>query len=425
MLQWLHGMSNIRYRRSVVVMTCLSLCGFALVTCMNEAPKEKAGIAIDNNEKKTFEDFAGAQKCASCHKDIFESHIKTAHFLTSKPGEEKWIKGDFEKGKNDYWYSPLIRLSMQRRDSGLYQVAYFKGEEKKAMRFDITIGSGAKGQSFLTWRNNHLFQLPITYFSVADVWSNSPGYPAGKVMIDKPVTSRCLECHVSFAQAISGPPLEPMEFDKQKILYGVDCEKCHGPAAMHVVYHTDAPGDKIGKYIINAKSFSRQQKLDMCALCHSGNIQKIKPSFEFSAGEDLSGYFMMDTLSDVTVINQNADVHGNQYGLMRASKCFRMSLTMTCNTCHDPHKNERGNKEIFSKKCMSCHNINDANFRSASHSQVISISKNCIDCHMPAQASRSIAVNLQGEEVPRASFIRTHFISIYKEESKRFKSLKK
>jgi hypothetical protein len=89
---------------------------------------------------------------------------------------------------------------MQKRDSGFYQVAYFKGEEKKAMRFDMVIGSGVMGQSFLTWRNNKLYQLPITYFTAADQWSNSPGFPNEKVMIDRPATARCLECHISYAE---------------------------------------------------------------------------------------------------------------------------------------------------------------------------------------------------------------------------------
>ena len=48
---------------------------------------------------------------------------------------------------------------MEKRDSGLFQVAYFKGEEKKAMRFDMVIGSGVMGQSFLTWRNNQLISI--------------------------------------------------------------------------------------------------------------------------------------------------------------------------------------------------------------------------------------------------------------------------
>ncbi len=421
----LHRITNTRHRRTITVVGCLLLCGFLLITCMNEPAKKTTNTSAaerqtTNTPVNVYEDFAGSKKCASCHKSIYESHIKSAHFLTSLPAGVETIKGSFAAGKNDYWYTPQIRLSMQKRDSGLYQVAYFKGEEKKAMRMDITTGSGAKGQSFLEWRGNKLFQLPITFFTAAGVWSNSPGYPAGKVMIDKPVTARCLECHVSFAQAIAGPPLEPLEFDKRKILYGVDCEKCHGAAAKHVAFQTENPNEKSGRFIINPAKFSRQQLLDMCAVCHGGRIDKIKPSFSFVAGNELSDFFVVDTLSTTAVETENVDVHGNQFGLMKASKCFKNGVTLTCNSCHSPHTNERGNKQIFSQRCVTCHNTSEAKFQTPSHSQIVSIEKNCIDCHMPAQPSRAINVLLQGEEVPRASLIRSHYVAIYPNEAKRF-----
>ena len=55
---------------------------------------------------------------------------------------------------------------------------------------------------------------------------------------------------------------------------GVDCEKCHGPAARHVEFQTQNPKETIAKFIINPAGFSRQQSLDMCALCHGGRLQK-------------------------------------------------------------------------------------------------------------------------------------------------------
>jgi len=309
---------------------------------------------------------------------------------------------------------------MQKRDSGFYQVAYFKGEEKKAMRFDMVIGSGVMGQSFLTWRNNKLYQLPITYFTAADQWSNSPGFPNEKVMIDRPATARCLECHISYAEGVSGSALEPVEFDRNKIIYGVDCQKCHGPAAKHVEYQTQHPDEKTAKYIVDPSKLSRAQQVDICALCHGGNIQKTKPSFEFTAGKILSDYFTIDTLNNYVLNSSNVDVHGNQVGLLKASKCFRMSSSMTCSTCHNTHENERGKTELFSQRCMSCHNTADEKFKTATHSQVSAIEKNCIDCHMPAQPSKSIAVFLQGEETPKASLLRSHFIGIYQDEVKKF-----
>ena len=405
---------TIKYR-TVLVLSTLILTVFVLVQCVNQESEQKP-VA----EPAGFEDYTIAEKCEGCHKEIYNSHIHTAHYLTAQPATEQYIKGSFKKGKNEYSYTPSILLSMQKRDSGFYQVVYYKGEEKKAMRFDMVIGSGIMGQSYLTWRGNQLYQLPITYFTAADQWSNSPGFPSDRVLIDRPITSRCLECHASYAQGISGTAMEPVEFDHNKIIYGVDCQKCHGPAAKHVAYQTQHPKEKTAQYIINPAKLSRTQQLDICVLCHGGNIQKTKPSFEFTAGKKLSDYFIIDTLSNVIQNSAAIDVHGNQYALLRASKCFRLSTTLTCNTCHDTHENERGKVELFSQRCIGCHDPAGNSFKTQTHLQIVAIEKNCIDCHMPAQPSKSIAVFLQGEETPKASLLRTHFIGIYQDEIKKF-----
>ena len=406
---------KIKYRRSALVLLLMMSTVFILVRCVNKGKQENRA---DNGSG--FEAYSTAAKCASCHKAIYENHIKTAHYLTGQPPEEQFIKGSFAEGKNTYSYSPSILLSMQKRDSGFFQVAYYKGEEKKAMRFDMVIGSGVMGQSFLTWRENRLFQLPITYFTAAGQWANSPGFPANKVLIDRPVTARCLECHISYAEGTGGPPMEPLEFSHNKIIYGVDCQKCHGPAAEHVAYQTANPQDKTAKFITNPSRLSRSQQIDVCALCHGGNIQKTKPSFEFTAGKNLADYFTVDSVHNYVSNSSSVDVHGNQVGLLETSKCFRTSKTMTCNTCHNTHENERGKTALFSQRCISCHNTADVAFKTPTHSSVLTIEQNCIDCHMPAQPSKSIAVFLQGMETPKASLLRSHFIGIYPEETKVF-----
>jgi hypothetical protein len=54
-----------------------------------------------------------------------------------------------------------------------------------------------------------------------------------------------------------------------------------------------------------------------------------------------------DKLDDFSSANYSPDsvavldVHGNQYGLLTASKCFKMSAEMDCSSCHDPHKTKK------------------------------------------------------------------------------------
>jgi hypothetical protein len=416
----------IDYKRSLLVIFLIVSCIFVLIQCINDGDKKNEQVAKNTSttdeRKVNFKQFAGAATCITCHKNIYESFVHTSHFLTSQSASKKYIKGSFEKGKNIFPFNDHLYVSMEERDSGLYQVAWLKGEEKVARRFDIVTGSGAKGQTYLSWRKDHLFQLPISFFTAANKWANSPGYDPEKVIYNRPVTSRCLECHSTYFNVISPPGKEPEEYDPNQILFGVECEKCQGPGAKHVEYETKNPKDPIGKFIINPSKFSRQQNLDLCGLCHGGRLQKTKPSFEFTAGDTLSDYFVPSTAGPST---KEIDVHGNQLGLLKESKCFQMSTTMTCITCHNTHENERGKVEIFSQRCMACHNKEHSTFCKIDPSSVSSITSNCIDCHMPKQASLSVALLLPGNIEPTAALIHTHLIKVYPEETKKFIQKKK
>lgn len=419
-------MKSLGNRYSLVVILIVASV-FIFVQCINNSNDTNEN-AIDNKVNKNeipyvktvnFQQFAGSETCAKCHKKIYETHVRTGHYLTSKPAIEKYIKGDFSKGNNVYEFHPGLFVAMEKRDSGLYQVAYSKGIEKVARRFDIVVGSGAKGQTFLSWRGDNLYQLPITYFTATNQWCNSPGYP-DKVDFIRPVTSRCLECHTTYVNTTSDIKKKPEEYDHKQILYGVDCEKCHGPAAKHVAYESQNPGDTVGKYIINPARLTRQQNLDLCTLCHGGRLQKTKPSFEFTAGDKLSDYFIHNTPA-----TSNLDVHGNQFGLLSESKCFRMSGTLTCITCHNPHENERGKVALLSQRCMTCHNEEHGTFCKIKSVPVSAMKTNCIDCHMPKQSSMAITVLLPGAAVPTAALIHTHLISVYPDETAKIISMMK
>ena len=356
--------------------------------------------------------YAGAVSCATCHPKIYESHLATTHNLTSQTADAKNIKGNFEKNKNSFYYFPNVYVSAEKRADTFYQVEYVDGVERVAKPFHVTVGSGKRGQSFLYWNRNKLFQLPLTYFTSLDQWTNSPGY-SNRVVYNRPITSRCMECHSTYLEKLPDDPSSVENFSRTNIVLGVSCEKCHGPGAEHVSFHTQHPAETKAKFIINPKTFTRLQSLDMCRVCHGGRLKKTKPSFSFQAGDKLSDYFALDS-----VVNNIAemDVHGNQYGMMAASKCFQSSQ-MTCNTCHSAHEKETGKKELFSHRCVNCHSSGKSiTCKKISPSDKI-LQTNCIDCHMPEQRSRAIMVLLQGQNIPTPAFMRSHFISIYKEES--------
>ena len=392
--------------RSVILISVLVLAVVALTECVSNTDPENVTQAITKEKN-----FAGSASCAGCHKDIYERHVHTAHFNTSAIATEKNILGSFDSTKNTFQFSTGGLVKMEKRNGGLYQVAYTHGVEKLSQRFDIVTGSGKKGQTYLSWSGARLFQLPITFFTRVNEWCNSPGNP-NKIAVNRPITSRCLECHSTFAEKTSDPNLEPEEYNRSTMILGVDCEKCHGAGAVHVNFQKVHPTDTIAKYIINPAHFTRQQSLDMCALCHGGRLQKIKPSFEFTAGDKLSDFFLIDAVAKDAA---DIDVHGNQYGLLAASKCFRNSNTMTCMTCHSPHDNESGNAALFSQHCLNCHGSQQANAVLCKLTPVLGskLNSQCTNCHMPEQPSKAIAVLLQGDTSLTAATMHTHLIKNY------------
>jgi hypothetical protein len=400
------------HRRSAFTISIMILMVSVFTKCINE--EDKKPLSENKIEPALF---GGSESCAGCHKKIYNSQIHTPHYLTTRPALKEYIKGNFEDGKNIYAYDSDRIVHMEKRDSGFYQVAYYKGNERITGRFDIVVGSGSKGQTYITRFHKQLYQLPVSYFTAANKWANSPLYPINPILFNRPITSRCLECHSTFAQVVSSPGIEPEEFSSQMI-YGVDCEKCHGPASRHVAFQTQNPNEKEGRYILNPAHFSKQQNLDLCGLCHGGRMKKTKPSFEFVSGDKLSNYFVTDTIARNP---ERIDVHGNQLGLLRSSKCFKVSNTMTCTTCHNPHENERGNIALFSQRCMTCHNNEHKNGCKMFAELGASIAQNCIDCHMPLEQSKSITELLPGDSKPTAALIRSHLIKIYPDAVPRFK----
>ena len=410
-----------RYKSAFFVFASIVLLLFVFVRCVNEDAKQTETVAENNTATSTvfktipYTDFAGSQVCGDCHKNICSHFDQTAHAITSQPATASSIKGSFTKGKNSFMYDANRVVQLEKRADSFYQVYYFKGNEHVRRRFDISVGSGIKGQTYLSWVKGQLIELPVSYFTQVHQWANSPGYPLYPTLFNRPATTRCMECHSTFGITTTAPMQEPEKWDSTKMILGITCERCHGPAAQHVAYQKQHPSDTLARFIINTAKLSRQQNIDLCSLCHSGRLPKTKPSFSFVAGDTLVNYFMIDNSAQSQAAN--IDVHGNQYGLLAASQCFAKSQTMTCLTCHDAHNNERGNMVSFSQKCATCHTTPHKPVAGITQKQMTA---NCIDCHMPVQTSQAINFLLQGETMPTHALMRTHYITVYADETKKF-----
>ena len=352
------------------------------------------------------QNYVGYAACTECHKNIVESHLETAHFKTSALSNKTNIKGSFNEASNTYKLNDDVIFKMVSNENGQFQEAYDKRRNAKvyALKFDINVGSATKGQSYLTWLNGGLYQQQVSYYSPSNSWINSPMYPKERFVMPRPIIPQCIGCHATYAKTVSNHP-EDNRYIKDQIVLGIDCERCHGPAEEHILLARKNKLILKNKAIISFNDLNRHQRLDACALCHSGLTEKTRNgALNYTIGDKL-----VHDENEVTS-NEDLDVHGNQYGLIIQSMCFKKSKTLDCITCHDVHKNERGQSDKFNKICMSCHqkehvqhenNLND-------------FSKlDCINCHMPVKSSRTLLINNTQLDTTIPLQVRSHHIKVY------------
>ena len=359
--------------------------------------------------------YVGDAACVSCHRDQALTYIHTAHHLTSQPGTRGAILGSFQSPLNTLMITaastedgtPGLYFKMEAKSSGFYQTAVTGWPgllQQEGERMDIVIGSGVRGQSYLYWHGDQLFELPVSYWSDGHRWINSPGYRNGAADFSRPVDPRCMECHATYIKALS-TDLFANSYDKESLVAGISCETCHGPGADHVALHRSlaSVGAK-DQLILNPAKFTRDRQVDVCSLCHNGIRQKeIEPAFSFIPGQPLDRYLQPGPEDTDTQPN----VHGDQVGLLKKSRCYLSSPNMSCSTCHDVHAPEKP-AASYSARCLTCHRV-----ESCGESKTIgpSIANNCIDCHMPVQSTTAIVSDTAGKLIQPK--MRTHWIKIY------------
>lgn len=338
----------------------------------------------------------------SCHKD-YTDYLRTAHHFTSRAASKDSILGKFDDVLKTS--EPELFYRLEARANGFFQTGVL-GTPPDAVsishRFDIVIGSGRKGQTYLYWdENDQLFQLPVSFWTTVG-WVNSPGYGDRTLDFSRPVLPRCLECHGSFFQPVTGGGVAN-RYRRDGYVLGVSCERCHGPGAEHIALHSAPDAKPMQQGIVNPAKLSRERQMDLCGLCHGGVGVAKTPPFSFAVGNTLEDHIQLEKPRP----DEPLDVHGNQLALLERSKCFQNS-NMTCSTCHDVHRPQREVSD-YSAKCMQCHKVQSCGlFRTRGRA----IEGKCVDCHLPNQNSNVIFSS--HDRVRITPKVRNHWIKVYR-----------
>ncbi|MGB2592585.1 MAG: multiheme c-type cytochrome [Candidatus Acidiferrum sp.] len=376
--------------------------------------RQDASTSDATTEKPGHAGYVGDAACGACHRDKFETFQLTAHHRTSQLPSAASIDGKFTPPGNIMRTAdPGLSFRMDARNGGFYQTAVF-GEPPHAKEhseeFGIVVGSGGKGQTYLYWRGDGLFQLPVSYWTQLGQWVNSPGYLDGTADFDRAVIPRCLECHATYFETLAPARLKN-RYDRTNFVLGISCERCHGPGEEHVSQERSATAASSGDApaIANPGKLPRDRQMDVCAQCHAGAGDSIAPAFSFQPGESLANFISLQK----PAADGKVDVHGNQVALLERSKCYQSSANLTCATCHDEHAPERS-AASYSSRCLTCHAAEKCGMFAKLGAK---IAENCIDCHMPLQESNLIVSDVDGREVKAR--VRNHWIKIYGETSGR------
>ncbi|MGH9545432.1 MAG: multiheme c-type cytochrome [Terriglobales bacterium] len=351
-------------------------------------------------------EYVGDAVCGSCHQEKADPFSRTAHHLTSQPANQNSIAGKFTEGDNILRTSnPELFFRMEANERGYFQTAVMgipPDTTSRTERFDLVIGSGGKGQTYLYWKGDELFQLPVTYWTELRQWVNSPGYRDGFADFSRRVLPRCLDCHASYFESLA-PPLN--RYRNTGFQLGISCEKCHGMGREHVARQTSK--DAGAQLIVNPAKLSRDRQMDLCALCHAGIGDLTAAPFSYIPGKPLEKYLALPHLDP----NVSIDVHGSQVELLKRSRCYQSSAAMTCSTCHNVHLPQH-DLAAFSQRCLACHRAESCGVYPKLGREIAS---NCIDCHMPNQQTSLIVSDSNGRKVKPK--VRNHWIKIYPNET--------
>lgn len=355
--------------------------------------------------------------CRPCHQSIYDSYVKTGHYLTSTVATEATVMGDFREGRNVV-RTPLpdLQFVMEKRRGGrFFQTATYTNDTTQTFTkpFQIVVGSGERAQTYLFWEGDRLFQLPGMYFTPADTWTLGPGYEnwiaawddlpntgasviwAGTrvsggpknpgMLYQRPISGRCIECHAATATPVGGPAR--FRFSPDSFEVGISCANCHGPGARHIAFHEQNPAVEEGRHIVNPASLSRSQQMSSCALCHAGRGIPKTPPLSFSAGDEISEHRFYPKWEQ-----KELSVHAGQVPFLQESRCFEASGSLTCSTCHNVHEDETDKTAVFSRKCLTCHE------QSHPDEPELAQGERCTECHMPDQQASNLPVYHEGED---------------------------
>jgi Cytochrome c3 len=334
--------------------------------------KEAWGTQASLVDEPPTDGFVGNAACQPCHAVNFESHTHSRHMQTLREGTRTALAGlapplgPLPGVGTVTWDQDQLLIEAPNKDTGA----------PVPVPIDLVLGSGKTGMTYLAIHDQGSLEIRQSFFPHEKKFHVTPGQEEFATNVvgqthTLPDAIRCVGCH-SVATPSAGPLPE-------KRFYGVGCESCHGAGAKHVVARQALPKTPFSRDELVVLRGAGGARLNaVCGKCHR----------------------TPEKVATLDKLAQQATNRFQPYGLS-LSKCFKKSNdTLSCATCHNPHKDASTNPKEYEKTCLSCHSA-------PQKACPVNPKEKCVSCHMPTKPV------FPGTPFPIT--MADHFIRVYKD----------
>jgi hypothetical protein len=346
------------WKSFVPVLGLLIVAGAMLAARPRKVPRAPVDQIHDVTE------YAGSSACVACHRNESRDFGDTPHARALARADTAGGAGlldEILRPESETLGDISNRILFQKKGARLWAQS---GSE--SLPVDWYFGSGAFGMTFVTLLEDPLGRSRLlehhwSWFRDGDTLAVTPGHTPGDAaaglarfgdVMDPTATRACFSCHATAFLYDSG------RLDPSSVVVGIQCERCHGPRRDHIAakmqtLHSSMPAPRPRP--------SARQQVYTCGECHR------RP----------------DEINDEIRPDNPVIARFPSVGLVQ-SKCFTATEaegTLTCTTCHDPHRAGRPTAGFFDARCNDCHSLTrnpSAVICSASPGD-----RSCVGCHMP------------------------------------------
>ena len=328
--------------------------------------------------------FLGEARCASCHKEIFETHQKSRHATALLRGKDlakfvfptQPIRDPDDQAVVHSFAHAEGHVQFQSREADGVRRAVVNYAFGSPDHYTSFVGPDEHGRPYI-------MRLSHYQSGRESGWTRTSGHSSGGQgmhdFLGKPLeiadgVYKCLFCHSTDSMSV----LENSGAASADRAIG--CERCHGPGGNHQKAVELGFQDLA---IVSPRTASPAARLELCGRCHSHHQSSPLPR------EDPYWIRFQGTT-------------------LAWSRCFTESGPgLDCITCHDPHGDAQKADEYYDGRCLDCHSANhtsavgsppetknsgvhipasphpNSGERSRGSVCPITPTKGCVSCHMP------------------------------------------